>query len=132
MNDRKLNRIMIVEDEQDIQFITRISLERVGGYTVKACNSGIEALQNFKEFNPDLILMDVMMPDLDGPSTLKEFQKMAEFKDTKVIFMTAKAQAHEILNYKELGVVDVIVKPFDPMYLAQQVSEIWNANTNQA
>lgn len=121
----EINKILLIEDEPDIQTIVTISLETIGGYKVKSCSSGYEALEIIKEYNPDLILLDVMMPGMDGPTTLKAIHEMPEFSSLPVIFMTAKAQAQEIYNYTNTGAIDVIIKPFDPMTLSNTIKNIW-------
>ncbi|MEZ5540862.1 MAG: response regulator [Pseudomonadota bacterium] len=118
-------RILYVEDETDIQTIARIALEMVGGFTLEVCDSGKEALERATTFEPDLILLDVMMPDMDGPSTLSALRSLQATQDTPVIFMTAKAQRSEINEYKAMGALDVIPKPFDPMLLADNIRSIW-------
>lgn len=124
MNSPLINRIMVVEDEPDILTIITMSLETVGGYTTTGCSSGFEALENLKIFKPDLILLDVMMPGMNGTTTLKEIQKIPDFASIPVIFITAKAQAQEIANYREIGAIDIIVKPFDPMSLSDLIKSI--------
>ena len=126
MTTRELKRILYVEDEPDIQTVAKLALENIGGYTVEVCSSGREALAKAPEFAPDLILLDVMMPDMDGVSTYKALREIAETATTPVLFMTAKIQKNEIEGYKELGALDVIAKPFDPMTLADQVKAIWD------
>jgi two-component system OmpR family response regulator len=121
----KLVRILYVEDEPDIQTVARLALEALGGFTVEICSSGSEALERAPGFKPQLILLDVMMPVMDGLETLKRLRGMAQFADTPVIFMTAKVQPGEVAGYKEIGAVDVIPKPFDPMALSGQVQAIW-------
>ena len=121
-----LSRIFLVDDEPDIRAIARLALETVGGFTVEACNSGQEALLRASEFGPDLFLLDVMMPGMDGPETLRALRALPGFEATPVIFMTAKAMAPEIQKYKGLGALDVIPKPFDPMTLSDQIKAIWN------
>jgi CheY-like chemotaxis protein len=123
-----LARIMMVEDEPDIQAVARVALEAVGGFAVEMCSSGIEALQRVREIDPDLILMDVMMPGMDGPSTLKRLRENPETAGYPLIFMTAKVQAHEVSRYKEIGALGVIAKPFDPMTLAASVKSLWEEN----
>ena len=120
-----LNRILYVEDEPDIQAVARLALETVGGFSVQICSSGQEALDTIVSFAPDLILLDVMMPGMDGPSTLGALRKLPEMADVPVIFMTAKVQPPEVAHYKELGALDVIPKPFDPMALSDQVRAVW-------
>lgn len=125
-----LTRIAYVEDEEDIRTIAKMSLEMLGGYAVHLFASGDEALQQLPQLKPQLVLMDVMMPGRDGPSTLLAMRETAELREVPVIFMTAKAQQGEIAQYKSLGALDVITKPFDPMTLAARVANIWQAYTN--
>ncbi len=120
-----LKRIMYVEDEQDIQAVARIALETVGGFTLSVCSSGQEALDNVIAFKPDLLLMDVMMPGMDGPTTLKAIKKLPEMTKTPVIFMTAKVQTDEVASLLAMGAMEVIPKPFDPMQLANQIRTVF-------
>ena len=120
-----LSKILYVEDEPDIQAVAQLALEAVGGFTVKVCNSGQEALEQVAAFAPDLILLDVMMPGMDGPSTLQALRQISACADTPACFMTAMVQPREIAHYKSLGALDVIPKPFDPMALSALVSAIW-------
>jgi two-component system OmpR family response regulator len=121
----KLTRVLYVEDEPDIQTVARLALETLGGFTVEICSSGSEALSRAPGFQPQLILLDVMMPVMDGPATLRMLRGKPQFASTPVIFMTAKVQPSEVVGYKEIGAVDVIPKPFDPMTLSSQVQAIW-------
>jgi len=121
----KLSRILYIEDEPDIQAVARLALEMVGGFTLEVCSSGAEALQKVADFKPQLILSDVMMPGMDGPTTLKKLRELVQTATTPAVFMTAKVQPSEVAEYKELGAVDVIAKPFDPMTLAGKMEEIW-------
>ena len=121
----ELNKILYVEDEPDIQAVARIALETVGQLTLEICSSGQEALDKAAAFDPDLILLDVMMPGLDGPDTLLEQRKLDGFSSKPVIFMTAKVMDSEVQRYLDLGAIGVIPKPFDPMGLAGQVKSIW-------
>ena len=119
---------MMVEDDVDIQTVACLSLQAVGGYIVRVCSGGIEALAEVGGFMPDLVLLDVMMPDMDGPTVLKELRASAATAAIPVIFMTAKAQAHEVESYRKMGALDVISKPFDPMLLPSTVASIWEAH----
>jgi two-component system, OmpR family, response regulator len=121
----ELNRILYVEDEPDIQAVARLALEMVGGFTVKICSSGQEALASVAAFAPDLILLDVMMPGMDGPATLQALREQPALAAIPVVFMTAKVQPAEVQHYRGIGAVDVIPKPFDPMTLATQVRDAW-------
>ena len=122
---KPLARILYVEDEPDIRAIAQMALEAVGGFTVIACASGSEALARAPGAGADLLLLDVMMPGMDGPSTLKALRELPSAANTPVIFMTAKVQAAEVAQYRELGAIDVIHKPFDPMELSAQINRIW-------
>jgi CheY-like chemotaxis protein len=121
-----LEKILYVEDDADIQEVAKMALETVGEFTVKICSSGRQALTEAPGFDPDLILLDVMMPDMDGPTTLHELRKLPGLEEKPVVFMTAKVMQSEIGRYEELGAVGVIPKPFDPMTLAERINEIWD------
>ncbi len=121
----ELKNILYVEDDPDIQAIAKLALETVGGFKVKICNSGKDALHAVSEFTPQLFLLDVMMPTMDGPSTLEKLRTFPALATIPAIFITAKIQVHEISLYKKMGVLEVISKPFDPMILAEQINEIW-------
>tara|TARA_R110000764_G_scaffold121144_2_gene208858 strand:+ start:1361 stop:1747 length:387 start_codon:yes stop_codon:yes gene_type:complete len=122
----KLERIMHIEDDLSIQEVARVALEIVGGFTVKSCESGAEGLAQAPDFAPQLVLLDVMMPGMDGPQTLAELQKLSCMEGVPVVFMTAKAQTQEVSAYHNLGAAGVIIKPFDPMTLSTQITDIWN------
>jgi len=122
---KELKRILYVEDEANIRTIAITVLEAVGGFSVVTCSSGKEALAAAPSANADLILLDVMMPEMDGPATLAALRQIPQTARTPAIFMTAKVQPSEILHYKNLGAIDVIPKPFDPMTLSSQIVEIW-------
>lgn len=121
----ELIRILYVEDEPDIQQVAKIALETVGGFTLKVCSTGEEAVKSAVEFAPQLFLLDVMMPGMDGPTTLAELRKIPALIHVSAIFMTAKVQPQEVDHYKSLGAIDVIAKPFDPMSLANMIRVIW-------
>ncbi|MBI3228866.1 MAG: response regulator [Burkholderiales bacterium] len=125
MNNRVLNSILYVEDDLDIQTVAQIALEVVGGFQLKICSSGKQALAAAQESQPDLILLDVMMPEMDGPTTLEHLRKIDNTSTTPVVFMTAKVQNSEVAYYKSLGAIGVVAKPFDPMTLADQVRKLW-------
>lgn len=120
-----LSRILYVEDDPDIQTVARLALQTLGGFSVEICSSGEAALARAPGFQPQLILLDVMMPVLDGPATLARLRTLPGLADTPAVFMTAKVQPNDVAHYRALGVVDVIPKPFDPMTLSSQVQAIW-------
>lgn len=121
-----LQRILHVEDDPSIQAVAKLALEAVGGFQVLSCASGQAALDQLVDFAPDFILLDVMMPDMDGPQTLAHIAQLIDIQKVPVAFMTAKVQPAEIAHYRSLGARDVIIKPFDPMQLAAHVRTIWN------
>jgi len=130
MSGMPVANILYVEDDPDIQTVAQIALEVVGGFHMKTCSSGTIALQEVKAgYVPDLLLLDVMMPNMDGPTTLAELRKLTATALTPVIFMTAKVQSSELEYYKSLGAIGVIAKPFDPMELSGQVAKLWQEGT---
>ena len=127
MSTTELKTILYVEDDGDIQTVAQLALEMVGGFTLKSCTLGREAIAAAAGgFQPDLLLLDVMMPEMDGPTTLAGLRQTPATATTPVIFMTAKVQASEVAYYKSLGALGVIAKPFDPMLLASQVQALWD------
>ncbi|WP_404345490.1 response regulator [Vreelandella aquamarina] len=120
-----LERILYVEDDPDIQTVAALALEVVGGFNVKVCSSGEQALEEAVAYAPDMILLDVMMPGMDGPSTLIALRKLPSLEKVPVAFMTAKVQPHEVDQLIALGAENVIAKPFDPMTLANQIRTLW-------
>ena len=127
----ELKRILYAEDEPDIQAVAKIALETVGSFELKICNNGEEALANAVSYAPDLLLFDVMMPGMDGPTAYQAIKELPELANTPVIFMTAKVQPTEVAEYKNMGAIDVIAKPFDPMTLAEQIQTIWQQNCGE-
>jgi len=120
-----LSRLLYVDDDPTLTLLTRISLEKVGGFTVMTCASGGEALTAVEAFAPDVILLDVMMPGMDGPATLAALRRLPALAEVPVIFMTAKVQDDDMTRYRELGAADVIGKPYDPVKLPELVRAIW-------
>jgi two-component system OmpR family response regulator len=123
--NHRLKLVLYVEDDPDIQLVASMALEVVGGLGLRACSSGAEALRAAAECKPDLLLLDVMMPGMDGPATLAALRQLPNTAATPVIFMTAKVQASEVAHYRSLGALGVIAKPFDPMALAEQVRALY-------
>jgi DNA-binding response OmpR family regulator len=126
MSASSLNTILLVEDDPDIQELAVMSLAAVGGFEVHACDNGRLALQDAARVRPDLIILDWMMPGLDGGETLALLRRDPDLAGIPVIFMTAKVRPEEIDRMRALGALDVIGKPFDPMELANQVRAIWS------
>jgi CheY-like chemotaxis protein len=121
----ELRRVMCVEDDADIRLILEFSLHTVGGYEVLACASGRSALAQVSAFRPDLVLLDVMMPDLSGPQTLDALRELPSMQGVPVVFITAKALPGELEDLLQHGATGVIVKPFDPMTLAKDIRPYW-------
>lgn len=117
-------KILLIDDEPAIVEVTRATLEILAGWTVIAASSGSEGVELAAAERPDAILLDAMMPDMDGPRTLKDLQSGARTGDIPVVFLTAKVQAADIRRFRELGAAGAIAKPFDPLRLAGEVSSI--------
>jgi len=124
----ELKKILYAEDEPDVQTVVELTIEAMSDYRLKVCENGKRLLECVEEYSPDLILLDVMMPEMDGPTTFKNLKLNENTKNIPVIFMTAKAQIHEVEIFKETGALGVITKPFDPMELCDEIQRIWNAN----
>ena len=120
-------QILYVEDEPDIRTMTEFALED-DCFELISCASGREALAKAPELKPDLILLDVMMPEIDGPATLEKLRQLPHMANTPVIFMTAKVQTSEVEQYKALGALGVIGKPFDAMTLGDVIHKLLNRN----
>lgn len=114
-------KVLYVDDEADIRTIASMALELDPEFEVRTESSGAAALTTAADWRPDAILLDVMMPSMDGPTTLARLRQNAATSSIPVIFITARAQSHEIKHYISLGALDVITKPFDPMGLAATV-----------
>jgi two-component system, OmpR family, response regulator len=122
-----LRTVLYVEDDHDIQEVARLALEVVGGLEVVVASSGDEAIQRAQEAVPDLVLLDVMMPGMDGPTTMSALKRLDGMRDVPIIFVTAKVQSAEIEQYIALGAIGVIAKPFDPMTLADEARALWES-----
>lgn len=120
-----LRQIMHVDDDPDIRELTRMSLELIGGYDVHQCVSARAALDDLQNMRPDLILLDVMMPDMDGPSLVVQLRGAQDLRDLPVVYMTAKSDASATSTLDGPGVLGVVTKPFDPMTLPQQLERLW-------
>ncbi|ESQ87737.1 chemotaxis protein CheY [Asticcacaulis sp. AC460] len=121
----ELKHVLCVDDEPDILEVVQLVLENMGGLKVSCANGGAKALAWVADNVPDLILMDVMMPGMDGPMTLGEMQKLPQLEGVPIVFMTARVQAKEVREYLALGADAVISKPFNPMTLVSEIKAIW-------
>lgn len=125
-----LNRILVVEDDLDIQDILKYALETMGGFTVQFCAEGREALNQIVNFRPDLILLDMHLPHWDGLTILKVLRKQGY--TTPAIFLTADTNLGNRLQYRELGVLEILSKPFNARTLAMTLRNIWQKATPPA
>ena len=119
-----IRSVLLIDDEADIRTIGELALSEVGVGGCVLADSGETGLLLAKEKKPDVVLLDVMMPGLDGPSTFERLREDPETASVPVIFMTAKIQKHEVDRYRDLGATGIIAKPFDPMSLADEVKRI--------
>lgn len=117
-------KILIIDDEDDIREVAALSLESVAGWDVVTANSGAQGLARALEHQPDAILLDVMMPGMDGPTTFRELSKNPATAKIPVLLLTAKVQSSDQRRFADLGVKSVLFKPFDPMTLADQISDV--------
>jgi CheY-like chemotaxis protein len=120
-----LKRILLVEDDPDIQLVAHMALESIGGFAVLVCGSGKEAVDAAPRFAPDLMLLDVMMPEMDGPTTLQALRAIPALVAVPAAFLTAKVQPSDVARYRQLGISEIIPKPFDPMTLSETVRRLW-------
>ena len=125
MPDSPLNRICYVEDDEDIQRIVRMSLERVGKMTVEVVGDPTMAIEAINAFKPDLVMLDWMMPKMDGPTLFRQMQSRPDTKALPVVFITAKASQRDLDELMKMGAVATISKPFSPKDLPEQLREIW-------
>ena len=127
MPDRPLNRICYVEDDEDIQRIVRMSLERVGKMTVAVVGDPTQAIETMAEFRPDLVMLDWMMPVMDGPTLFRQMKLRPETSSLPVVFITARASPRDLDDLKNLGAAGTISKSFSPKDLPDQLRAIWAA-----
>jgi two-component system OmpR family response regulator len=125
MDRTQLRTLLYVDDEPDIREIVEMALGLVDNLVIRTCASGEQALWIIPSLRPDLVLLDVMMPAMDGPTALSRMRANAVLAAIPVVFVTAKAMPHEVAHFRELGAAGVIAKPFDPMKLGQEVVKIW-------
>jgi CheY-like chemotaxis protein len=124
-----MRRVLIIDDEDDIREVAALSLEATAGWQILTAPSGTQGIEIAIAQQPDAILMDVMMPGVDGPSTFREMQQIPAIAHIPVVLLTAKVQGVDKRRFADLGVAGVLFKPFDPLTLADQISETlrWTA-----
>jgi len=125
MPSHPLQRVCYVEDDEDIQKIVRMSLERIGKLTVEVVGDPMMAIEAMKAFRPELVMLDWMMPGMDGPTLYRQMREVPEVRDVPVVFITAKASEKELNELRSLGAAGTISKPFSPTDLPGQLREIW-------
>ena len=126
MTTKPLERICYVEDDEDIQRIVRMSLERVGKMKVEIVGDPLVAIDAIVGFKPDLVMLDWMMPGMDGPTLFRQMKEDPQTKDLPVVFMTAKATPTELAELRALGALGAISKPFSPKDLPEQLRALWS------
>jgi two-component system, OmpR family, response regulator len=127
---KQLHHILCVDDEEDIQDIVKLCLELDDSLAIDICGGGGEAMAFLSRSRPDLILLDVMMPGMDGPATFAAMRQQGF--EIPVIFMTARVHGTEVSEYLRLGAIGVIPKPFDPVTLAGEVKRLWSESLAKA
>ncbi|MEQ9364505.1 MAG: response regulator [Leptospirales bacterium] len=126
MKNRRLKKILCAEDEDDLREILEMSLQGTGGLSVRACATGEETIAAVRDgFQPDLLLLDIMIPDMNGLQILAELRKLPATAKTPAVFITARAQPHELEEYKKAGASEILTKPFDPMALPEVLQKIY-------
>lgn len=131
MKPVELTRVLYLEDDPSLSELAMMGLEYNPVFDVLHCASGKEAISKCAEFKPQLCLFDVMLPEMDGPTTFHKVRETMKAEDLPVIFMTAKAQRHEVAQYMALGALGVIRKPFNPLTIGDEVGEMWRNNNDK-
>ena len=117
-------KLLVIDDEDDIRDVAGVTLELTRGWEIATADCGARGIDAARQFRPDAILLDVMMPDMDGPATFRALQSSDDTREIPVIFLTAKVQPADLRKFTQLGVRGVIGKPFDPLKLAAQIGDL--------
>ena len=117
-------RVLVIDDDEDVRMLVRLSLERVGGHQVIEATDGPAGVETAVAERPDAILLDVMMPVMDGPATVAELRNRPETAEIPIVLLTAKVQARDRDPYSELPIAGAIAKPFDPLKLSAQLERL--------
>jgi CheY-like chemotaxis protein len=125
----EIKKVLLVDDDQNIRFVAQMALEGLTDWKILVAESGAEAIKSAVNEKPDLILLDMMMPGMDGPTTYANLKEYNDLALVPVIFMTAKVQTHEVESHLKLGAAGVIAKPFDPMNLHTEILRILSGNS---
>jgi CheY-like chemotaxis protein len=124
MKSSTIAKVLLVDDDQNIRFVAQVSLEGLTKWHIVLAESGEEALRKATADKPDVIVLDMMMPGMDGPTTFAKLREQPGLASVPIIFMTAKVQTQEVQSYLDLGAAGVITKPFDPMKLPEDICRI--------
>lgn len=127
----ELKKIMYAEDDEDIRTIVKLCIDNFSDCEIEFAENGKILLEKVKDYNPDLILLDVMMPEMDGITTLKKIKEDDSISNTPVILMSAKVRETEMVEYKNLDIIGIISKPFDPTLIFSQISSLWANYSNK-
>lgn len=128
---KALNKILFVDDDPDICSVVEIALATIANYDLVVCKNGHEAIEKSKSLLPDLLLLDIMMPEIDGLTLCDHLREQEGYQNIPVIFVTAKVHSRAINNYKEKGAIGVISKPFDPIQLGKMIDSLWDQFQNK-
>ena len=131
MGEISLQRVLVADDEPDLLEIARIALETLGGYEVVTCQSGSELLRLLPEFEPDLVVVDVLMPDMGGIEVFNALRREPRYENLPVVFLTGLVLERDLDELRASGAADIITKPFDPMTLADRIGRIWEGSHGQ-
>jgi CheY-like chemotaxis protein len=121
---KEQRRVLLIDDDDGIRQVASLALRRIGDFDVTEAASGIDALEILTDKEFDVIILDVMMPQMDGPSTLDHLRKLKHGATVPVIFLTAKVLPRELAKLRELGVAGVLTKPFDPITLSTHIEDL--------
>jgi CheY-like chemotaxis protein len=121
---KEIEKVLLVDDDQNIRLVAQMALEGLTNWKILLADSGAQALKIALAEKPDLVILDMMMPSMDGPTTFAKLLEQGSLAQTPVIFMTAKVQKHEVEDHLKLGAAGVIAKPFDPMLLPDEIRKI--------
>jgi len=128
---KELKKILYTDDEPDVETVVEITVQTICDYDIKICPSGKELVECVEEYSPDLILINIMMPEMEGQETFQNLKNNEKTKDIPIIFITTKTQINEFEIFKDLGVIGLITKPFDPIKLCSDIDRIWKDKYNQ-
>jgi CheY-like chemotaxis protein len=128
---RPLKQVLVVDDDPDLLAVVSLALTALGGYTVQTCDAPLQAVETAQDFGPDLILLDVMMPVLDGFGVLKAMREVAATRGIPVVFMSALAERQRIPQHETLECLGVIAKPFDPVALPDTLEDMWQLHAQR-